>query len=377
MNLKALSIRIANAVLPCALAACSHLPNTTGRAAGNDDCDTPVAAAPKRSAGTPTPPAASGAALQGAPGTALLVVRFANEVNPSFQPTNLAMTVEAPAQRGQFVFRPYRAVPGQFAEFLVRLDLPPGAYRITRLFGVAGEGQTAPQFDFPAEQRFTVEAGQTAYLGRIEVINRLRRQAGDTATGPALGHAAAARAGFAAGSPRVTAHDETEQDLVSFRTQWLDLRERRIATVLPLSFAVPAPAGSALPGVQALYPKGGMPSGEFVTAQALGDAAAGALPAALRTPFSRFTVAKRPRAFAYDPVGAGGVGQAFGMVSGGQEVIARALRQCEAMRGPLRRPGAGVGGAGTACVLYAIDDTVVADGLRQVQAAGAVPVAPR
>jgi hypothetical protein len=264
--------------------------------------------------------------------------------------------VEDAARRagGQFVFKPFRAMPGQFAEFLVRLDLPAGEYRVTRLFGVAGaagEQQTAPQFDFPAEQRFTVDGGQAAYLGRIEVTNRLRRHESDTATGPADGSKLTARAGFASGSPRVTAHDESDEDLVSFRTQWSDLRERRIETRLSASFAVPAPQGSASLGVQARFPQPGVPSGEFVTAQPLDVAAAGALPAPLRAAFARFAASKRPRAFAYEP------GGAYGAASGGDQVIARALQQCEQRRGQ-----ATVGRAG--CILFAIDDSVMAGATR-------------
>jgi hypothetical protein len=314
------------------------------------------------------------------PGTALLVVRFANEINPSFQPTNLALTVEDTVRQsgGQFVFKPFRAIPGQFAEFLVRLDLPAGDYRVTRLFGVAGQGQTAPQFDFPAEQRFKVEVGQTAYLGRVEVTNRPRRAEGDTATGPSFGGDLAAQAGFAAGSPRVTAHDATEEDIVSFRTQWNDLRERRIETRLSESFAVPAPSGSASAGVQARFPQMGVPSGEFVTAQPLDASAADALPAPLRSAFTRFAASKHPRAFAYERGGASGAasgtasgaaaGAAYGVASGGDQVIARALQQCEQRRGPAAATGR------PACILYAVDDSVMADGTHT--APSAVPDAP-
>jgi hypothetical protein len=346
---------------------------------------TPVSARSSAPASAAVQPSRAAKAVQqpaqpSGPGTALLVVRFANEINPSFQPTNLALTVEDTVRQsgGQFVFKPFRAIPGQFAEFLVRLDLPAGDYRVTRLFGVAGQGQTAPQFDFPAEQRFKVEVGQTAYLGRVEVTNRPRRAEGDTATGPSFGGDLAAQAGFAAGSPRVTAHDATEEDIVSFRTQWNDLRERRIETRLSESFAVPAPSGSASAGVQARFPQMGVPSGEFVTAQPLDASAADALPAPLRSAFTRFAASKHPRAFAYERGGASGAasgtasgaaaGAAYGVASGGDQVIARALQQCEQRRGPAAATGR------PACILYAVDDSVMADGTHT--APSAVPDAP-
>jgi hypothetical protein len=340
----------------------------------NTRASVPPSNAPAAAAAKPTShPNAAGQqpAQPNAPGTALLVVRFANEINPNFQPTNLALTVEDTVRQsgGQFVFKPFRAIPGQFAEFLVRLDLPAGDYRVTRLFGVAGQGQTAPQFDFPAEQRFKVDGGQTAYLGRVEVTNRPRRAEGDTATGPAFGGNLAAQAGFSSGSPRVTAHDATEEDIVSFRTQWNDLRERRIETRLSESFAVPAPNGSASAGVQARFPQMGVPSGEFVTAQPLDVSAADALPAPLRSAFTRFAASKHPRAFAYEPRGTSGAAPgaasgatAYGAVSGGDQVITRALQQCEQRRGPAAATGR------PACILYAIDDSVMADGARAAPA---------
>jgi hypothetical protein len=203
----------------------------------------------------------------------------------------------------------------------------------------------------------------------VEVTNRPRRAEGDTATGPAFGGNLAAQAGFSSGSPRVTAHDATEEDIVSFRTQWNDLRERRIETRLSESFAVPAPNGSASAGVQARFPQMGVPSGEFVTAQPLDVSAADALPAPLRSAFTRFAASKHPRAFAYEPRGTSGAAPgaasgatAYGAVSGGDQVITRALQQCEQRRGPAAATGR------PACILYAIDDSVMADGARAAPA---------
>jgi hypothetical protein len=160
----------------------------------------------------------------------------------------------------------------------------------------------------------------------------------------------------------VTAHDATEEDLVSFRTQWNDLRERRIETRLPESFGVPAPQGSASAGVQARFPQAGVPSGEFVSAQTLDVAAAAAsLPAPMRNEFARFVASKSPRAFAFEP------GGAFASVSGGQQVIARALQQCEQRRGPAAAPGR------APCILYAVDDSVMGDGGRAAPAAAQAP----
>jgi hypothetical protein len=297
-------------------------------------------------------------------GSALWVVRFANEVRPEYLPTTVAVGIEDAdgRQGGQFAFRAYRAVPGSFSEFLVRLDLPPGRYQLTRLFGVSGEGKSAPQFDFPAQFDFSVAPGRTAYLGRLEVTNRKRQRDDQPATGSPLGSAMSERAGFTSGTPHITANDASAEDLVSFRSHWQDLRERSIETRLPRVVAVPAPQGSTSPGVQALAPAPGAPSGEFVAGQALSVSSVEGLPAALWPAFAKFAVAKQPRAFA---VGSNG---AYGVATGGPDAIARALKQCE------QRLAAAPGGR---CTLYAVDDTVVTDAANAAKPARPADTAAR
>jgi hypothetical protein len=279
-------------------------------------------------------------------GTVLWVARFFNEVNPDALPGNLALVVEdvAGTHGGQFAFKPLYSVAGRWVEFVVRLDLPAGEYRVSRLFGVAGRGQMAPQFDFSAEQRFTVEPARTHYLGRLEIVNRPRQGEEGVATGPSFGGAVTQQAGFADGSPMIELSDRSHLDLASLRARFADLRDRRIDNGLskhtPLQEAKPAPRTE--------------------------------MPIRMRRAFAEFTVTALPRAFAHDPAGS-----AFGMASGGPDAAARALRQCEQRRGhgPSAAPGrsegadtpprgaasAGERGGPSACVLYAQDDVVLTE----------------
>jgi hypothetical protein len=257
-------------------------------------------------------------------GTVLWVVRFFNEINPEALPGNLALSVEdvAGTHGGQFVFQPLYSVTGRWVEFVVRLDLPAGEYRLSRLFGVAGKGQMAPQFDFSAEQRFAVEAARTHYLGRLEIVNRPRNGEAGVATGSSFGGTLTQLAGFAAGIPMVELFDKGHLDLASLRARFPDLRDRRIDNGVspraPLQEAKPLPRSN--------------------------------MPPQMRRAFAEFVASPQPRAFAHDPAG-----PAFGMASGGQDASARALQECEK-----RRSQRDLGPDQRVCVLYAVDDALPA-----------------
>jgi hypothetical protein len=280
-------------------------------------------------------------------GTVLWVVRFSNEIEPQLPPTSLAVFVENQARThgGQFSFKAHQKEPGQPSEFAVRLDLPPGTYRVVRMLGTAGEGTTASQFEFNTQMQFSVVAQQTIYIGNLEVTNRLRSddKLPPTAPRPAPGVADAAQ--FSRGTPLVTANNEVADDLVTLHTLWPDLRKRRIATRLPPRLVVLGTDNTIAGGVEARFPAPGVPSGEYVTGSPLAAEAGQDLTPVVQKAFAKFTRMKQPRAFAVGP------GDAYGAVSAGQEVVSRSLAACNAKRDPR--------GNAPACRLYAVDDTLM------------------
>jgi hypothetical protein len=315
-------------ILAAALGACA-LPNPAGA-----DKAKPEAAKDAK----PAPPPR---------GTVLWVVRFSNEIEPQLPPTSLAVFVENHPRThgGQFAFKAHQKEPGQPSEFAVRLDLPPGTYRVTRMLGTAGEGATASQFEFNTQMQFAVVNRETTYLGNLEVTNRSRTddKLPATAPRPAPGVGDAAR--FSQGTPFVTANNEVADDLVTLHTLWPDLRKRRIATRLPQRLIVIGPDNTLAGGVEARFPAPGAPSGEYVTGSPLAAEAGQDLTPVVQKAFTKFTRMKQPRAFAVGP------GDAFGAVSAGQDVVARALAACNAKRD--RR------GNAPECRLYAVDDTLM------------------
>jgi hypothetical protein len=280
-------------------------------------------------------------------GTVLWVVRFSNEIEPQLPPTSLAVFVENQSRThgGQFAFKAHQREPGQPSEFAVRLDLPPGTYRVTRMLGTAGEGATASQFEFNTQMQFAVVAREASYLGNLEVTNRARTDDKLPATAPRPAPGAGDAARFSQGTPFVTANNEVADDLVTLHTLWPDLRKRRIATRLPPRLVVIGPDNTIAGGVEARFPAPGAPSGEYVTGSPLAAEAGQDLPPVVQKAFTKFTRMKQPRAFAVGP------GDAFGAVSAGQDVVARALAACNAKRDAR--------GNATACRLYAVDDTLM------------------
>jgi hypothetical protein len=293
---------------------------------------------------------AKAAAAKPAPppkGTVLWVVRFSNEIEPQLPPTSLAVFVETHARTygGQFAFKAHQKEPGQPSEFAVRLDLPPGTYRVTRMLGTAGEGATASQFEFNTQMQFPVVARETHYIGNLEVTNRMRTDDKLPATAPRVAAGASDAARFSQGTPFVTANNEVTDDLVTLHTLWPDLRKRRIVTRLPQRLIVIGPDNTLAGGVEARFPAPGVPSGEYVTGSPLAAEAGRDLTPTVQKAFAKFTRMKQPRAFAVGP------GDAYGAVSAGQDVVARSLAVCNAKRVP--RDNASL------CRLYAVDDTLM------------------
>jgi hypothetical protein len=280
-------------------------------------------------------------------GTVLWVVRFGNEIEPQLPPTSLAVFVETVPRThgGQFSFKAHQKEPGQPSEFAVRLDLPPGTYRVTRMLGTAGEGTTASQFEFNTQMQFAVVNRETTYLGNLEVTNRARSDDKLPATAPRPAPGVGDAAKFSQGTPLVTANNEVTDDLVTLHTLWPDLRKRRIATRLPPRLVVIGPDNTVAGGVEARFPAPGAPSGEYVKGSPLSPEAGQDLAPKVQKAFATFTRMKQPRAFAVGP------GDSFGAVSAGQDVVARALAACNAKR-DLRSTE-------PTCRLYAVDDTMM------------------
>lgn len=279
-------------------------------------------------------------------GTVLWAVRFANEMNPDILPTTLAVLVEdqSKTRGGQFAFRAHQTTPRAFSEFMVHLNLPPGSYRITRVFGTAGEGSRISQFDFSTQMTIEVKNRESHYLGRIEITNRARGNNNAPATAPAPASGVGDAARFSSGTPWVTANNEVKDDLVTVHKLWPELRGTPIKTVLPERLTVLSGAGNAS-NIDARFPANGAPSGEYLKGKVLDAQSAQDLAPVPKAAFTKFVRAALPRAFAVGP------GTAFGSATSTQDAIPRALAECKGRRA--------LSSKDQPCRLYAVDNTIM------------------
>lgn len=156
--------------------------------------------------------------------TTLFSVKFSYGQRADRPMTGLVVSVDDDDGVGskQFAFGPNTRIPGYYTDFLVRMDLQPGRYRVRRLSAVMG-GAIAAEFDVTVDMLFEVRADTTSYLGRIE-----------------LGGSQATRDPNAGGMQRIEMTDGYAEDLPNLVRAWPSLRTRSIARTSPAFAAAPS-----------------------------------------------------------------------------------------------------------------------------------------
>lgn len=244
---------------------------------------------------------------------------------PVLDPEPMGLIVDVQAEQGatlrQFAFTPNTYLPGHRATFLVRLDLPPGNYRLVRFSAIAADGMPIPQFDVAFGMAFAIRKKETDYIGHIELSNP-----------GAVGVDAS----------RLVIVDAYKDELSDFVGAWPTLRRRAIGRRVHAE-ATQIPLQTSSQGDRRQPPRAATASGAIVLARLDVSCAAG-LPPNARRAFKDFLESSYPRAFAVTASGS------YGTAAGGADVIGRALRECRrAQAGPRKE----------SCRLFALDDTLL------------------
>jgi hypothetical protein len=221
---------------------------------------------------------------------ALLVVRLSGLLEP---PAAVRADVALQGQPAgtSIAGRLQQSVPGQYADYLLALALPPERYVITAVrHGASSSGKQAPPALATMNVPFEVKPSDPAYLGRLVLVPS------------------------AAG---VVVQDHFEEDTVLFRATFSELRTADIGRdILPLE----ALAGSTVAPDPAVPPP--PPPGSALEVTAVTEEAAQRLTSpSARAAFKEFLLLKPPRAFAISEGGAHGY-------AGGARSVERALRAC-------------------------------------------------
>jgi hypothetical protein len=267
--------------------------------------------------------------------TVLFTVVLSGEIVHQREAVGVIVSIDGqPNEPGWQVAFPANArVPGHYTSFLVRLELPAGAHKVSRLTAmVKGEASAAP-IEIEPDLSFEVRANAADYLGRIEVSS----------------------------PSKAVLTDAYQSDFPELARAWPALRKQKVGRRAPPGEVVLAlePSTARVPSAAAAEPP-----------IRLDASAVAHLPKSARRAFESFLKSGYPRAFAVAASGESG------RASGGNNVIGRALancrrgqaetRQTEPRPADARQPEA----RKVRCRLFALDDTL----LSSLQ--GSVPAPP-
>lgn len=265
--------------------------------------------------------------------TVLLPVSFINLVRPGPVPAALELEVTAPDDPGAVTFvQPVALSAGAdttgAAEYLFRLMLPQGRYRIARIGGAQRGGERAPRFSVPVDLPFAVTAYGTRYMGRLVVQNVGAKAAAARQVVPGLHGGVLVfntawsvvddLARYAGALAAVPAGEVERRPFDTFAVAGAEARSFESLDVAVLSTTLTPPP--IVPGVPVVLPQSD---------------------ARLRAAFGRFLAARPPKAFA---VADGGQ---WGSASARADASTRALLECT-RKAPR-------------CRLFAVDDRLVTE----------------
>ncbi len=166
----------------------------------------------------------------------VISMKMTNAYRPAFKPTTLGMAVSSriekspPAQSapvGQTV-PPYASTQkrGQANvtfpdnEALVLLRLPPGPYKLSRLWGMTIKFPIQAEMSYAVNADFNVPPQAVVYLGHLDIVNKERIDKDDQASGFAIPLIDQAVAGFSGGTLGVALSDHYERDIGMFRAEY-------------------------------------------------------------------------------------------------------------------------------------------------------------
>lgn len=146
----------------------------------------------------------------------IFTLRTENSWKPAFEPQVRQIKIMPASGKAQafVVAKPHKKQSKGFLEYLVSIDMDPGAYTLDEVNGVATGFLISGHFEFPVNGRFELGNGVT-YLGHVSMANRERRE-GEPRSGGVLPLIDQSVVGFAGGTFDVTISDQSQTDIPDF-----------------------------------------------------------------------------------------------------------------------------------------------------------------
>jgi len=291
--------------------------------------------------------------------TLLLPVAFINLIRPGQVPALMELQVVADSGTVvgfvQAATLPMGGDTAGGADYLFRLTLPPGRYRVSRLSGSGRPGERSVRFAVDVDVPFTVESAGYRYMGRIVAQNvkplrlartptrsRSAQEGGDANSGK---HAVDA-VGMNGGVIQFNTAWNVDDDLLQYRVALAGVAKEAIvlAPFESMSAASGLGGNDERPSARSFDELNVLRVATTLAPPMLANLKGIDMPMGgerMRIAFERYRTAKSPKAFAISDDGD------WGSVSGAAEAATRALVECSRK--------------GHSCRLYAVDDRLVVD----------------
>lgn len=154
---------------------------------------------------------------------ALMTVKTSNQYRPSYQPNVLYIWTTSKEGQEKYSFgveEPYNRVENQFNDYLIRIDLAPGKYKLSNIFGTSGIFPIRGTFSIPIYTDFDLKPKKVVYLGRIDAVVRERKDESELRAGSVFPLIDQAVTGFSGGTFDIKIFDNYDEDIVIFKQKY-------------------------------------------------------------------------------------------------------------------------------------------------------------
>ena len=147
---------------------------------------------------------------------AIITAKTSNQINESYEPNIQYAMIRSEEKEKTYVFGVQTAegsIQTDTGEYVISFQLPPGKYKVQKLYGISGLFPIQGNFQILLNSEFNLEPNQVAYLGRVEAVNRERKNDEELRAGSMFPLLDQHVTGFAKGTFDVKIYDNYKEDI--------------------------------------------------------------------------------------------------------------------------------------------------------------------
>ena len=162
---------------------------------------------------------------------ALFTLRTDNQYKPSFPPdVTVTQFLSSDDKKTTIKFKPdkpYEA-EGSARDYLISIQLSPGPYVLDAVSGMSNKIFVIGSFSFPIDKNFVLETNEIVYLGRLEMVNRERKNGDERRSGSVIPLIDQSVTGYSGGTFDIKISDNFDNDVALFKQQFPFISEKEI-----------------------------------------------------------------------------------------------------------------------------------------------------